>query len=86
MRRGSYEAALRGVRGLAALAPELLPRAAATVRENLKTAFGEADGRLARAVFRHFGEAAVDLLFYRRLFDPARFPEHFRFERGALEH
>ncbi|MGH7162090.1 MAG: lysophospholipid acyltransferase family protein, partial [Planctomycetota bacterium] len=46
----------------------------------------EADEALVRATFRHFAEAAVDLLFFRTMFDPARFREHFRFEGGGLEH
>lgn len=83
---GSYEAALRGARGLSALAPEVLPGVAATVRENLRLAFGSADEALVKACFRHFGAAAVDLLFFRRLFDPRRFDEHFSFQGGALEH
>jgi len=71
---------------VARLGPGLFPRAAARVRANLKLAFGAADPALVRAVFRHFGAAAADLLWFRRLFDPGRFAEHFRFEGGALEH
>ena len=55
----------------------------AVVRENLSIAFGERDGRLERATYRHFASAAVDLAWFGRLFDPE---ESFRFEGGALEH
>lgn len=84
--KGSYGSALRLARGLALLAPEVLPHIAARVRANLRLAYGRADERLVRAVFRHFAEASVDLVFFRRLFDPGRFDEQFRFEGGALEH
>jgi KDO2-lipid IV(A) lauroyltransferase len=83
---GLYRAALRGARAAAALAPEFLPGLSATVRENLRLAFGRSEERLVRAIYRHFAEAAVDLAFFRRLFEPARFREHFRFEGGGLEH
>lgn len=83
---GLYRAALRTAHGAARLAPSLLPSAAATVRENLRLAFGEARPELVAAVHRHFASAAVDLLFFRRLFRPERFAEHFRFEGGAYEH
>ena len=69
---GTYRAALRAARAAARLAPELHPRIAATVRENLRLAFGRADGALVRAIYRHFAEAAVDLVFFNRLFDAAR--------------
>jgi len=52
----------------------------ATVRENLRLAFGEADPALVRAIYRHFSAAVVDLAFYDRLFDPERFREHFLIE------
>lgn len=81
----TYRAALRAARALAAAAPALLPGAAATVRANLEIAFGRADPALLRAVFRHFAEAAADLVFFRSLFDPARFAEQFRFEGGGRE-
>jgi KDO2-lipid IV(A) lauroyltransferase len=77
---------LRAARAVAAAAPEFFPRIDATVRANLKLAFGRADPALVRATFRHFAAAAVDLVFFRRLFDPDRFREHFRFEGGGLEH
>jgi len=78
--------ALRAARAAAYLAPELMPRMTATVRENLRLAYGHADGALVRAIYRHFALAITDLLFYRRIFDPSRFEEHFNFEGGALEH
>ncbi len=83
---GPYRAALRAARAAAWLAPELTPSVAATVRENLRLAFGRSDGALVRAVYRHFAEAAVDLLFFRQLFDPTDVPAHFRFEGGGVEH
>ncbi|MHC4547584.1 MAG: lysophospholipid acyltransferase family protein [Planctomycetota bacterium] len=83
---GPYATALRGARAAAALAPELMPRLTATVRENLRLAFGRSEERLVRAIYRHFAEASVDLLFFRRLFDPTRFEDHFHFTGGALEH
>ncbi len=79
-------AALRVARAVAAAAPEFLPRVDATVRANLRLAYGRADPALVRAIFRHFAASGVDLLFFRRLFDPSRFEEHFRFEGGGLEH
>jgi KDO2-lipid IV(A) lauroyltransferase len=85
-RRASYRAALRAARGAAALAPELLPGRTAVVRENLRLAFGRADPALVRGVYRHFASAAVDLLFFRALYDPARFEEHFRLEGDGLAH
>jgi len=83
---GAYRAALRAAQAAADFAPDALPGPAAVVRENLRLAFGRADGRLVRAIYRHFASAAVDLLFFRRLFDPARFAEHFAFSGGAVEH
>jgi KDO2-lipid IV(A) lauroyltransferase len=83
---GPYRAALRGARAAARVAPALLTRTTATVRANLELAFGRADADLVKAAYRHFAEAAVDLLFFRRLFRPERFHEHFRFEGGGLEH
>ena len=83
---GAYRAALRAARGLARIAPELNPRVAATVRENMRLALGRVDPQLVRAVYRHFSQAAVDVLFFGRLFDRARRDEHFRFEGGGLEH
>ena len=74
---GTYRAALHAARAAARLAPELNPRVAATVRENLRLAFGRADGALLRAVYRHFAEAAVDLLFFPRLFRSGRIDDHF---------
>ncbi|MFI5403801.1 MAG: lysophospholipid acyltransferase family protein [Planctomycetota bacterium] len=82
----SYRAALRAARGLAAVAPELLPGRSLVARENLRLALGHAEPGLVRAVYRHFAEAAVDILFFRRLFNPMRFPEHFRFEGDAHAH
>ena len=82
---GAYRAALVAARAAAAVAPALLPRPAATVRENLRLAFGRADPALVRAVFRHFAESAVDFLFFKRLFDPSRPSAQFRFEGGGLE-
>lgn len=81
-----YRAALRAARAFAALAPELLPGRTAVAQENLRLAFGRAEPGLVRAVYRHFAAAAVDLLFFRRLFDPARVEEHFRMEGGGIEH
>jgi KDO2-lipid IV(A) lauroyltransferase len=82
----AYRAALRAARAAAAVAPEILPGRAAVVRENLRLAFGRSDPALVRAIYRHFASAAVDLLFFRRLFRPARFPDHFRMEGGGIEH
>jgi KDO2-lipid IV(A) lauroyltransferase len=81
----AYRAALRAARALAAMAPALAPGPAATARENLRLAFGRDDPALVRAAFRHFAEAAVDLLFFRCLFHPERAGEHFVFEGGGLE-
>ena len=83
---GSYSAALRAARAAADLAPVLLPGTAATVRANLRLAFGKFPARLPREIYRHFAAAAVDLIWFDRLFDPGRFDRHFRFEGGALEH
>ena len=82
----SYRAALRAARAASSVLPELFPGRTAVVRENLRLAFGRAERALVRAVYRHFAVAAVDLLFFRRVFDPARFEEHFRMEGGGLEH
>ncbi len=82
----SYRAALRAARVAAAVAPELLWGRSAVARENLRLAFGRAEPGLLAAVYRHFALAAVDLLFFRRLFDPMRFKEHFRIEGDALAH
>ncbi|MHC4932542.1 MAG: lysophospholipid acyltransferase family protein [Planctomycetota bacterium] len=84
--KGGYQAALRAARAVAAAAPELLPGTAGVVRGNLRLALGKAPPKLVRAVYRHFAEAMVDLLFFERLFDPSRFGEHFRFDGGGLEH
>jgi KDO2-lipid IV(A) lauroyltransferase len=81
-----YRTSLALARAAAPLARVLIPRTAATVRENLRLAYGEVDERLVLAVYRHFLEATVDLRFYRRLFDPSRFFEHFQFEGGGLDH
>lgn len=83
--QGAYRACLRAARAAARLAPELGPRRAATVRENLRIVYGRVDPELFRAIYRHFATALVDLLFFERMFDPARFTEHFRFEGGGLE-
>lgn len=83
---GTYHAALHAARAAARLAPELTPRVAATVRENLRLAFGRADGALVRAVYRHFAEAAVDLLFFNRLFDADRPGRHFVREGDGWDH
>ncbi len=82
----SYRAALRAARGLAALAPELLPGRSAVARENLRLAFGRAEPELLLSICRHFAAAAVDLFFFRRLFDPTRFQDHFRMEGDGLGH
>jgi len=81
-----YRAALRAARGVAAVAPELLPGRSAVARENLRLAFGRAEPGLLAAIYRHFAAAAVDLFFFRRLFRPARFAEHFRMEGDGLAH
>lgn len=81
-----YRAALRAARAAAAVAPQLLPGVSATVRENLRLAYGVSEEALVRAIFRHFAVAGVDLAFFRGIFDPARFSEHFLFEGGGLEH
>ncbi|MGQ0614762.1 MAG: lysophospholipid acyltransferase family protein [Planctomycetaceae bacterium] len=83
---GTYRAALRAARAFAAAAPALLPGPTATARANMEIAFGRADDALLRATYRHFGEAAVDFLFFPRLFDQAGAGAHFRFEGGGLEH
>ncbi|MFQ5844539.1 MAG: lysophospholipid acyltransferase family protein, partial [Planctomycetota bacterium] len=57
-----------------------------TVRENLRLAFGRSDEGLVRGIYRHFAEAAVDLFFFGRLFDPSRLPDHFRLEGAGWEH
>ncbi|MCK6458480.1 MAG: lysophospholipid acyltransferase family protein [Planctomycetes bacterium] len=84
--RASYGAALRAARAAAALAPELLWRRSAVARENLRLAFGRPPPGLIEASCRHFAEAAVDLLYFDRLFEPARFDEHFRMEGDGLAH
>ena len=83
---GAYEAALRAARGAAGAALRLLPGTTATVRENLRLAFGHSDEALVRRIYRHFGEAAVDWMFFFRLFDPQRVPEHFLFEGDGWSH
>jgi len=80
-----YRAALGAARAAARVLARTGPRRR-VVRENLRLAFGAADEALVAAIYRHFAAAAVDLLFFERLFDPARFAEHFRLEGGALEH
>lgn len=82
----AYGAALRAARALSTLGPELLPGRTAVARENLRLAFGRAEPGLVAGVFRHFAEAAVDLLFFDRLFKPALFDGHFRMEGDGLEH
>jgi KDO2-lipid IV(A) lauroyltransferase len=77
---------LRGARAAARLAPEFAPKMAATVRENLRLAFGHTDPALVRGIYRHFSQAAVDLLWFRRLFDPARSEQHFHWAGDGLEH
>ena len=75
-----YRSALR-VGRLAADAGRLFGRGLhATVNENLRLAFGEADPALVRRLYRHFAAAFVDIRWYDRLFDPARFEEHFAIE------
>ncbi len=82
----SYRAALRAARAAASLAPELLWRRSAVARENLRLAFGRPPPGLLEASCGHFAAAAVDLFFFDRLFDPARFEEHFRMEGDGLAH
>ena len=84
--RDLYLSALRLADAVAGVAPELLPRTTATVRQNLRLVFGRADERLVRRTYRHFAAASTDLGFYRALFDADRFEEHFRFEGDALDH
>lgn len=72
-----YRVSLAVARAAAAATRWLNPRLITTVRENLRLAYGAADPRLVRAIYRHFFEAAVDLVFFRRLYDPERFEEHF---------
>ncbi len=81
-----YAAALRASRIVAASAPHCWRRPAAVARANLELVYGRADPALLRAVFCHFGAAFVDLLFFRRLFDPARFDEHFELTGPGWEH
>jgi KDO2-lipid IV(A) lauroyltransferase len=52
----------------------------ATVKENLRLVYGEADPDLVKRIYRHFAAAFVDIRYYDRLFDPARFDEHFLIE------
>jgi len=71
---------------MARLGPMLAPRAAATARENLRLVYGEADPALLRRVYRHFAEAAVDCVYFRRLFRPDRFDRHFELAGPGWEH
>jgi len=82
----AYRAALRAARAGSAAAAQIMAGTTATVRENLRLVFGHADSELVRATYRHFAAMAVDLTFYRRVFDPARFEAHFSFVGDGLEH
>ncbi|UCE87465.1 MAG: lysophospholipid acyltransferase family protein [Deltaproteobacteria bacterium] len=83
---GTYAAALRAARAGAAVAPHALPGATAVVRANLRLAFGRADPLLVRSIYRHFAQAAVDILWFDRLFD-ARNPErHLELAGPGWEH
>ena len=77
---------MRAGRAAAVVLPELLSRRTAVVRSNLRLAFGRAEPRLVRATYRHFAEAAVDVLFFRRIFSLARFSSHFRLEGDGWSH
>lgn len=81
-----YRTSLRFARGVANLAPQLLTRVHATVRENHRLVFGRVDEELIRRTYRHFCEAMVDIGYYRLLFDPDRFEEHFLFDGDAIRH
>ena len=83
--RGTYGAALRAARAAAAVAAQTGPRLA-TVRANLHAAFGRVDDRIVRATYRHFSEAIVDLVFYRRLYRRTRFEEHFTLAGDGFPH
>jgi len=74
---GTYAAALRGARLLAAAAPHVWRRPADVARANLALVHGRADPGLVRACFAHFAAAFVDTAFFPRVFDPARFDAHF---------
>jgi len=84
--QGRYRAALRLARAAAALMPQVWPGLAATVRANIRIAYGRPDEALLRATYRHFAAIIVDLLFFERLFDPRRAPEHFIWVGDAVDH
>jgi KDO2-lipid IV(A) lauroyltransferase len=83
---GTYAAALRTAGAAAAVAPHALPGATAVVRANLRLAFGRADPALVRAIYRHFARAAVDLLWFDRLFDAGRPERHLELAGPGWDH
>ncbi|MHC4955830.1 MAG: lysophospholipid acyltransferase family protein [Planctomycetota bacterium] len=81
-----YRLSLRAARLVADTTRLAWPRLRATVRENIRIAYGDADEALVRAVYRHFGSALADLAWYDRLFHPDRVREHFDIEGPGWEH
>ena len=80
-----YRCALRAAR-LAADSGRLFGRGLrATVRENLRLAFGEADPALVKATYRHFAESFVDIRWYDKLVRDARIEDHFQLEGPAWD-
>ena len=71
--RAGYRWALRAGRAAADTVRVCGRGLRATVEENLRIAFGEADPALVRAIYRHFASALVDLRWYGRLGDAAHF-------------
>jgi len=71
--RAGYRWALRAGRAASDAARVCGRGLRATVEENLRIAFGEADPALVRAIYRHFAEALVDIRWYDRLRDSAHF-------------
>ncbi|MHC4407555.1 MAG: lysophospholipid acyltransferase family protein [Planctomycetota bacterium] len=72
-----YRCALRAARAAADLGRWGGRNLRATVKENLRLVYGESDPELVRRIYRHFASAFVDIRWFDRLFDPARFEEHF---------
>lgn len=73
----SYRCALRAAR-LAADSGRLFGRGLrATVRENLRLAYGEADPALVKATYRHFATSLVDIGWYDKLVDTKNLDQHF---------
>jgi len=77
---------LRAANGLADFVRLAWPGLRATVKENLRLAYGTADPAVVKATYRHFAATLVDLAWYDRLFARDRLDTHFEIVGPGWKH